>query len=167
MLLLLNVGAFLLMPRGSDQQMTAFFMEWGLVPGDWRWYQFITSAFLHGDWLHLAGNMFFLWVFGDNVEDALGHLDDRPAGLTQHGNGGMGGVVSAAAAPVQVVGVENAALRSHGRGGSRTSGLMARAGCGRHQAGGSYGSGIVAERQTAATIAAGNPSRIATGLKPT
>jgi len=94
-------------------------------------------------------------------------LVDCPAGLTQHGNGGMGGVVSAAAAPVQVVGVENAALRSHGRGGSRTSGLMARAGCGRHQAGGSYGSGIVAERQTAATIAAGNPSRIATGLKPT
>ncbi len=33
-----------------------------------------TSAFLHGGWLHLAGNMIYLWVFGDNVEDALGHL---------------------------------------------------------------------------------------------
>jgi membrane associated rhomboid family serine protease len=33
-----------------------------------------TSAFLHGGWLHLGGNMIFLWVFGDNVEDALGHL---------------------------------------------------------------------------------------------
>ncbi len=30
--------------------------------------------FLHGDWLHLVGNMLFLWVFGDNVEDAMGHL---------------------------------------------------------------------------------------------
>lgn len=35
---------------------------------------YVTYAFLHGDILHLAGNMLFLWVFGDNVEDALGHL---------------------------------------------------------------------------------------------
>jgi len=35
---------------------------------------YITYAFLHGDFWHLAGNMLFLWVFGDNVEDALGHV---------------------------------------------------------------------------------------------
>jgi membrane associated rhomboid family serine protease len=34
----------------------------------------ISAAFLHGGWLHLAGNMIYLWVFGDNVEDALGHV---------------------------------------------------------------------------------------------
>jgi membrane associated rhomboid family serine protease len=34
----------------------------------------LTCAFLHGDWMHLLGNMLFLWVFGDNVEDALGHI---------------------------------------------------------------------------------------------
>lgn len=34
----------------------------------------LTSMFLHGDWPHLVGNMLFLWVFGDNVEDAMGHL---------------------------------------------------------------------------------------------
>jgi len=33
----------------------------------------VTSMFLHGGWLHLIGNMIFLWVFGDNVEDAMGH----------------------------------------------------------------------------------------------
>ncbi len=33
----------------------------------------LTSLFLHGGWLHLIGNMMFLWVFGDNVEDAMGH----------------------------------------------------------------------------------------------
>ena len=33
----------------------------------------VTSVFLHGGWLHLIGNMLFLWVFGDNVEDAMGH----------------------------------------------------------------------------------------------
>ena len=39
-----------------------------------RWFQFITANFLHGDWLHLFGNMAFLLVFGDNVEDAFGPL---------------------------------------------------------------------------------------------
>jgi membrane associated rhomboid family serine protease len=34
----------------------------------------ITSLFLHGGWLHLGGNMLYLWVFGDNVEDKLGHI---------------------------------------------------------------------------------------------
>lgn len=34
----------------------------------------ITSMFLHGSWLHLLGNMWFLWVFGDNIEDRMGHL---------------------------------------------------------------------------------------------
>lgn len=39
-----------------------------------EWWTLITYMFLHGGWLHLAGNMLFLWVFGDNVEDALGHF---------------------------------------------------------------------------------------------
>lgn len=37
------------------------------------WATVITSMFMHGSWLHLLGNMWFLWVFGDNVEDAMGH----------------------------------------------------------------------------------------------
>src|SRR6267378_4269796 len=35
---------------------------------------FFTSMFLHGGWMHLIGNMWFLWIFGDNVEDTLGHF---------------------------------------------------------------------------------------------
>jgi membrane associated rhomboid family serine protease len=38
------------------------------------WATLVTSVFLHGSWIHLLGNMLFLWVFGDNVEDAMGHL---------------------------------------------------------------------------------------------
>lgn len=38
------------------------------------WATLITYAFLHADWLHLLTNMLFLWVFGDNIEDALGHF---------------------------------------------------------------------------------------------
>ncbi len=45
--------------------------EMVLVPDDAT---YITYAFLHGDIFHLGGNMLFLWVFGDNVEDALGHI---------------------------------------------------------------------------------------------
>lgn len=45
--------------------------EWVLVPDDAT---YVTYAFLHGDIWHLGGNMLFLWVFGDNVEDALGHI---------------------------------------------------------------------------------------------
>jgi membrane associated rhomboid family serine protease len=33
----------------------------------------LTSMFLHGGWLHLIGNMWYLWIFGDNVEDRMGH----------------------------------------------------------------------------------------------
>lgn len=38
-----------------------------------NWPSLVTSVFLHGGWLHLIGNMWFLWIFGDNVEDILGH----------------------------------------------------------------------------------------------
>lgn len=37
------------------------------------WANFLTYAFLHADWLHMLTNMLFLWVFGDNIEDAFGH----------------------------------------------------------------------------------------------
>ncbi|WP_237155146.1 rhomboid family intramembrane serine protease [Oryzibacter oryziterrae] len=45
--------------------------DYALVPA---WASLVTYAFLHADWLHLGGNMLFLWVFGDNIEDAVGHL---------------------------------------------------------------------------------------------
>jgi len=39
----------------------------------WPW-TVLTSMFLHGGWMHIIGNMWFLWIFGDNVEDAMGHV---------------------------------------------------------------------------------------------
>lgn len=46
-----------------------------LCPGsaDLAWYTVLSSVFLHGGWLHLIFNMWFLWVFGNNIEDAMGH----------------------------------------------------------------------------------------------
>ena len=57
--------------------MNHLYMQWGMVParltaGD-GYYTMLTSMFLHGGFMHLAGNMLFLWIFGDNVEEELGH----------------------------------------------------------------------------------------------
>jgi membrane associated rhomboid family serine protease len=49
-------------------------LDWGYIPLAPRVETFFTSMFMHGDLLHLAGNMLFLWIFGDNVEGRLGHL---------------------------------------------------------------------------------------------
>ncbi len=46
-------------------------VELDRLPADWT---LLTYALFHGDWMHLLGNMLFLWVFGDNIEDAIGHL---------------------------------------------------------------------------------------------
>ena len=43
------------------------------VTGELAWTNVLTSMFLHGGWFHLIGNMWFLWIFGNNVEDAMGH----------------------------------------------------------------------------------------------
>jgi membrane associated rhomboid family serine protease len=42
--------------------------------GGLSWGALLTSMFLHGSWMHLIGNMWFLWIFGNNVEDSMGHL---------------------------------------------------------------------------------------------
>lgn len=62
----------------SERQLTALFFEWGAVParithGDGL-ITLLTSMFLHGGWSHIIGNMVFLYVFGDNIEDVMGHL---------------------------------------------------------------------------------------------
>ena len=83
-----NVIVFLLTSLGSNEFTNATVLELGYIPStiydiaerppeltlvpDYA--TFITYAFLHSDIFHLGGNMLFLWVFGDNVEDALGHV---------------------------------------------------------------------------------------------
>ena len=46
-----------------------------VIGGGASWYTPLSSMFMHGSWFHIVGNMWFLWIFGDNVEDAMG----RPA----------------------------------------------------------------------------------------
>lgn len=61
----------------GPEEVQAFGERWGFIPDEF-WagrglVTLVTSLFLHGGLLHIAGNMLFLWVFGDNVEDQLGH----------------------------------------------------------------------------------------------
>jgi membrane associated rhomboid family serine protease len=45
-----------------------------VMDADREWLTPVTSMFLHGGWFHLIGNMWFLWLFGNNVEDSMGHV---------------------------------------------------------------------------------------------
>ena len=83
---------------GSDPALAGSVCRLGLIPGELlqtvpagtrfqvgpnslcvlgdasAWHTTITSMFLHGGWLHLVGNMWFMWIFGNNVEDSMGHV---------------------------------------------------------------------------------------------
>ena len=75
-LIALNVLFFFVEQSGGD----AFIVRWAFVPrrfsanpaGDFP--TLFTSMFMHAGWLHLGGNMLYLWIFGDNVEDRFGHI---------------------------------------------------------------------------------------------
>ncbi len=94
----LNVIAWVLVQGlGSEPTLSGSVCSLGLVPGELlqtvpagtrfqvgpnsvcvlgdtsTWYTAITSMFLHGGWFHIIGNMWFLWIFGNNVEDSMGH----------------------------------------------------------------------------------------------
>src|SRR5215467_11218681 len=51
-----------------------FTAVWALVPARFHAIDLFSSMFLHGGWMHVLGNMWFLWIFGDNIEDVLGHF---------------------------------------------------------------------------------------------
>ncbi len=79
MLIAINVAVFFFQIRlGSQVAIQEFINRYGVIPneitGRQDLFTLLTSMFLHGGWAHILGNMLFLWVFGDNVEDAFGHL---------------------------------------------------------------------------------------------
>jgi membrane associated rhomboid family serine protease len=77
-LIAICVVVFLFQLTLSPSQLEAFFFQYGAVPADITEFRnlpsLLTSMFLHGGWGHLLGNMLFLYVFGDNIEDAMGHV---------------------------------------------------------------------------------------------
>jgi membrane associated rhomboid family serine protease len=72
-LIVVNVLVFLYEVSLDSYSLNYLFARYGIVPARFEYIDLLTSMFLHGGWLHLIGNMWFLWIFGDNVEDLLGH----------------------------------------------------------------------------------------------
>jgi membrane associated rhomboid family serine protease len=91
-LIALNILIFIYELTLSERGLTRFFYDWAVVPLQFtgsitgnayptltggeppEWLTFFSSQFLHGGFMHVAGNMLFLWIFGNNVEDKLGHV---------------------------------------------------------------------------------------------
>jgi membrane associated rhomboid family serine protease len=85
-LIALNVAAFLVeLSQPSEAALQSFIQAWGVVPREYTamqdlppgiplpfWSTLLTSMFLHGGWMHLGGNMLYLWIFGDNLEKVMG-----------------------------------------------------------------------------------------------
>ena len=84
-LIALNVLAFIFEISRPEAALQSFIQAWGVVPREYAsaqdlapliaapfWTTLLTSMFLHGGWLHLGGNMLYLWIFGDNIERAMG-----------------------------------------------------------------------------------------------
>ena len=76
-LIAINVLVFVLLELPQGENLDAFLTRWGTIPAQIvagnGLITLITSMFLHANLMHIASNMLFLWIFGDNVEDALGH----------------------------------------------------------------------------------------------
>ena len=68
-----NILVFLFMASLAPRAAEAFVYLYGLVPAEFSLVTVFTSMFVHGGLAHVAGNMWFLWIFGDNVEDRVGH----------------------------------------------------------------------------------------------
>ena len=71
-LIVLNVVVFLFEWSLEPFSLNHFVSTYGIVPANFGLYSLVTSMFLHGGWMHLIGNMWFLWIYGDNIEDILG-----------------------------------------------------------------------------------------------
>src|SRR5256885_8629410 len=69
----LNALAWLFEVSLPHEDLNQFLATFGVVPAYFAWPTLITSMFLHGSWSHVIGNMWYLWIFGDNVEDRVGH----------------------------------------------------------------------------------------------
>ena len=73
-LIALNALAFFYELGLTRPELQVFTQLYGVVPAYFAWPTVVTSMFLHGGWMHFLGNMLYLWIFGDNVEDRLGHV---------------------------------------------------------------------------------------------
>lgn len=113
-LMLANVAVFLLtLPlQASMDAIGAFYWNWAMTPARISqgegFITFLTSMFMHGGFLHIAFNMLFLWIFGDNLEVEMGHLRYLAFYLASGLGAGLAHYIAAPGSPVPVVGASGA-----------------------------------------------------------
>ncbi|MEM6321159.1 MAG: rhomboid family intramembrane serine protease [Bacteroidota bacterium] len=77
--IVINVLVFLYEMSLPPDALNQFIMEFGSIPAETMrgedYFSLFTSMFLHGGWMHLIGNMLFLWVFADNIEQVIGNFN--------------------------------------------------------------------------------------------
>src|SRR5271154_3469710 len=72
-IIVVNVLVFAYQLSMPSYAQNRFIMQHGIVPDRFSYVSVLTSMFIHGGFLHILGNMWFLWIFGRGVEDVLGH----------------------------------------------------------------------------------------------
>jgi len=72
-IIVLNALAWFIELSLPRDVLPVFLQVYGVVPAQLHALTLLTSMFLHGSWMHVIGNMWYLWIFGDNVEDRVGH----------------------------------------------------------------------------------------------
>jgi len=120
-LIVVNTAIFFYEAFASEVQREALFASYALipvrttaffsgqpVPASEALFPFFTSMFLHGGWMHLIGNMWFLWIFGDNVEDRTGRLGYVLLYLASGLAGSVGHVLFSANSALPTVGASGA-----------------------------------------------------------
>lgn len=99
-LIAINALLFLYQFQLDDLALQQLVFEFGVIPARMSYADVVSSMFLHGDILHFGGNMLFLWIFGDNVEDRLGHV---PYLLFYLGSGAVAAMAQVFADPTSFV----------------------------------------------------------------
>jgi membrane associated rhomboid family serine protease len=129
-IIVLNVAAwFLLQGLGNEPALTRSVCQLGLIPGDLlgtidraavpanfpcsigdgpNWLTLLTSMFMHGSWMHIIGNMWFMWIFGGNVEDSMGHARFAIFYVICGLAAGTAQILADAASPIPMVGASGA-----------------------------------------------------------
>jgi membrane associated rhomboid family serine protease len=113
-LMAINIIVFLsYSPLLADNAaLAAFFDTWAMVPAEitsgQEYHTALTSMFLHGGFMHLAGNMLFLWIFGDNVEDAMGHVGFLIFYILSGFGADLAQILSDPSSPIPMIGASGA-----------------------------------------------------------
>lgn len=114
LLIFLNTAIFIYQLGLTETELIRIYYRYGIIPENFLllqgagWLPLVSSMFLHGGWFHLLGNMLYLWVFGDNIEDRLGHAGYLFFYLAAGAAGGISHIAANPQSSVPTIGASGA-----------------------------------------------------------